>query len=144
MHGLTFIGGPNMRPPNNIYGLGLYLNVHIQWQDDPGLQSSSRPNLPPGQHLRQGASNMGVVVAGVRAACDAGGEEVLAMSADSSLEDVGLAICEGGATSTGIGVYRLKLQHLDSLYGWHSSQLSLHGFLIQFCMHGEWGFLFLF
>ena len=45
---------------------------------------------------------MGSVVVGVRAACDAGGREVLAMRAGSSLEDAGLAIREGGATSTGV------------------------------------------
>ena len=45
---------------------------------------------------------MGSVVVGVRAACDAGGGEVLAMKAGSSLEDAGLAIHEGGATSTGV------------------------------------------
>ena len=45
---------------------------------------------------------MGAVVVGVRAACDAGGGEVLAMRAGSSLEDAGLAIREGGTTSTSV------------------------------------------
>ena len=55
---------------------------------------------------------MGSVVVGVRAACDAGGGEVLAMSAGSSLEDTGLAIHEGGATSTGV---------VGAAHGWHVS-----------------------
>ena len=45
---------------------------------------------------------MGVVVVGVRVACDTGGGEVLAMSTGTSLEDTGLTIREGGATSTGV------------------------------------------
>ena len=45
---------------------------------------------------------MGVVVVGVRAACDAGGREVLAMSAGSSLEDAGFATYEEGATGTSV------------------------------------------
>ena len=55
---------------------------------------------------------MGSVVVGVRAACDAGGGEVLAMKAGSSLEDAGLAIHEGGATSTGV---------VGAARGWHVS-----------------------
>ena len=41
-----------------------------------------------------------------------GGGEVLAMSAGSSLEDTGLAIHEGGATSTGV---------VGAAHGWHVS-----------------------
>ena len=55
---------------------------------------------------------MGAVVVGVSATCDAGGGEVLAMSADTSLEDTGLAIREGGATSTGV---------VGAAHGWHVS-----------------------
>ena len=69
-------------------------------------------------------ASKGAMAASARTARDAGGVEVIAMSAGGGLEDAGLADRESDATNTGVtglrmavaGACHSKLQHLDSLH----------------------------
>ena len=139
--GWLYIGGPNMRPPTIHMGLG-YISTSIS-----NGKMTQAFNLQQDQIFHLGnifgkelptwvpwSSELGPPVMQVAGRSSPWGPAVAWRTRGSP----SVKVAPPAPASWGLrvaGVYRLKLQHLDSLHGWHSSQLSLHGFLIQFCMH---------